>query len=68
MQVAETIDMRGMTSKKKDDILAAIRAQTTHGKYERSTLFGDGSAGKRIADVLASAELRIQKRLAYSAP
>ena len=51
-----------------DDILAAIRAQTTHGKYERSTLFGDGSAGKRIADVLASAELRIQKRLAYSAP
>lgn len=51
-----------------DDILAGIRKQVAHGKYERSTLFGDGSAGKRIADVLASAELRIQKRLAYQAP
>ena len=48
-----------------DDILAAIRKQVAHGKYERSPLFGDGSAGKRIADVLATAELRIQKRLAY---
>jgi hypothetical protein len=48
-----------------DDILRAIRKQVAHGKYERSPLFGDGSAGKRIADVLATAELRIQKRLAY---
>ena len=51
-----------------DDILAAIRTQVAHGKYDRSTLFGDGSAGKRIADILASAELRVQKRLAYSTP
>jgi UDP-hydrolysing UDP-N-acetyl-D-glucosamine 2-epimerase len=48
-----------------DAIEGAIRKQVSHGKYERSTLFGDGSAGKRIADVLATAELRIQKRLAY---
>jgi GDP/UDP-N,N'-diacetylbacillosamine 2-epimerase (hydrolysing) len=48
-----------------DDILRAIRKQVAHGKYERSPMFGDGSAGKRIADVLATAELRIQKRLAY---
>jgi UDP-hydrolysing UDP-N-acetyl-D-glucosamine 2-epimerase len=51
-----------------DDILRAIRKQVAHGKYERSPLFGDGSAGKRIADVLATAELRIQKRLAYPTP
>jgi len=49
-----------------EEILAAMRQQIAHGRYERSTLFGDGFAGKRIADVLASAELRIQKRLAYS--
>lgn len=43
-----------------------IRTQIAHGRYERSMLFGDGSAGKRIADVLASVEPRVQKRLAYS--
>lgn len=48
-----------------DDILGGIRTQVAHGKYERSTLFGDGSAGKRIADVLATAPLSVQKRLAY---
>jgi UDP-hydrolysing UDP-N-acetyl-D-glucosamine 2-epimerase len=47
-------------------IEAAARRQIAHGHYERSMLFGDGFAGKRIADVLASAELRIQKRLAYA--
>lgn len=51
-----------------EDILGAIRTQAAHGKYGRSTLFGDGSAGKRIADVLATAKLRIQKRLAYPTP
>ena len=47
-------------------IEAAARRQMAHGHYERSTLFGDGFAGKRIADVLASAEIRIQKRLVYA--
>lgn len=44
-------------------IADAIRDQTLHGRYERSMLFGDGTAGKRIADVLAVAEPTIQKRL-----
>jgi UDP-hydrolysing UDP-N-acetyl-D-glucosamine 2-epimerase len=48
-----------------EEILAAIRKQVAHGKYERSPLFGDGSAGKRIADLLATAPLSVQKRLAY---
>jgi UDP-hydrolysing UDP-N-acetyl-D-glucosamine 2-epimerase len=47
-------------------IEAAARRQIAHGHYERSALFGDGFAGKRIADVLASADIRIQKRLAYA--
>jgi UDP-hydrolysing UDP-N-acetyl-D-glucosamine 2-epimerase len=49
-----------------DAIEAAARRQIAHGRYERSTLFGDGFAGKRIADVLASADIRIQKRLVYA--
>jgi UDP-hydrolysing UDP-N-acetyl-D-glucosamine 2-epimerase len=51
---------------KAEDILDAIRKQVAHGKYPRNTLFGDGSAGKRIADILATAELHVQKRLRYS--
>ena len=47
-------------------IEAAARRQIAHGHYERSTLFGDGFAGKWIADVLASADIRIQKRLVYA--
>jgi UDP-hydrolysing UDP-N-acetyl-D-glucosamine 2-epimerase len=47
------------------DIVAAIRKQMDHGRYERSNLFGDGKAGRRIADLLATADIRIQKKLAY---
>jgi UDP-hydrolysing UDP-N-acetyl-D-glucosamine 2-epimerase len=47
----------------RDAIAAAIRAQVEHGPYERSTMFGDGNAGRRIADVLAVASPSIQKSL-----
>jgi UDP-N-acetylglucosamine 2-epimerase len=46
-------------------IEAAIRKQLKHGKYPQSKLFGDGTAGKQIADILATAEFRIQKMLSY---
>jgi len=46
-------------------IADAIRAQLAHGRYERSELYGDGTAGQAIADVLASVDAPIQKRLHY---
>ena len=46
-------------------IAAAVRAQIAHGRYERSTLFGDGTAGRKIAEVLARIEGEIQKRITY---
>jgi UDP-hydrolysing UDP-N-acetyl-D-glucosamine 2-epimerase len=46
-------------------ISAAISSQISNGRHSRSELFGDGSAGGKIADILASAEINIQKRLAY---
>ena len=46
-------------------IAAAIAAQIDHGPYDAVELFGDGQAGLRIAEILASAEISIQKRLAY---
>ena len=36
-----------------------------HGRYPPSSLYGDGRAGEQIAAILANAEVRVQKRLAY---
>jgi UDP-N-acetylglucosamine 2-epimerase len=46
-------------------ISAAIRAQDEHGRYSSDLIYGDGSAGKRIADLLAEVPLKVEKRLAY---
>lgn len=48
------------------EIERAIRAQMQHGRYAPSTLFGDGKAGARIAEVLATVDPTVQKRLTYS--
>ena len=47
------------------EIARAVRQQLEHGRYERDTLYGDGHAGKRIADLLAEVPLKREKRLAY---
>jgi UDP-hydrolysing UDP-N-acetyl-D-glucosamine 2-epimerase len=44
-------------------IADAIRVQVSHGPFESSTLFGDGTAGRQIADVLATATPRVQKQV-----
>ena len=49
----------------RDAIGDAIRRQLDHGRYDRSTLFGDGSAGEQISAILAEADVNVQKRLAY---
>lgn len=49
----------------RNEIETAIRSQIEHGRYERDTTFGDGDAGRRIADILATADFKIQKRLTY---
>jgi UDP-hydrolysing UDP-N-acetyl-D-glucosamine 2-epimerase len=51
----------------REAIERAIRDQLAHGRYSRDFMFGDGNAGKGIADVLARADIKIQKRLAYVA-
>ncbi len=47
------------------EIAAAIRAMWDTKERPRDTIYGDGHAGRRIADVLAKAELSIQKILTY---
>ena len=46
-------------------IVDAVRTQIAHGRYKPDHLYGDGQAGGRIADLLATSPLRVQKRLFY---
>jgi len=46
-------------------IFEAVRQHLANGRYPRSTLYGHGDAGQRIADVLTEAPLTIEKRLTY---
>jgi UDP-hydrolysing UDP-N-acetyl-D-glucosamine 2-epimerase len=48
-----------------DAIHAAIERQLANGRYPRSLMFGDGTAGRQIADILAGASFRLEKSLNY---
>lgn len=49
----------------KKEIIDAITMQLEHGKYKPDYIYGDGNAGKRIADILATCEFNVQKRITY---
>jgi UDP-hydrolysing UDP-N-acetyl-D-glucosamine 2-epimerase len=46
-------------------IADAVRRQVAHGPYAPAHIYGDGTAGGRIADVLARTPLHVQKRIQY---
>ncbi len=46
-------------------ILGAIRQHLAHGRYKMDPIYGDGSAGIRIANILATSKVEIQKRITY---
>jgi UDP-hydrolysing UDP-N-acetyl-D-glucosamine 2-epimerase len=46
-------------------IVDAVERQLAHGHYPGVDLYGAGDAGVRIADLLATAPLAIEKRLAF---
>jgi len=48
-----------------DEIFSAMQSQIGHGRYQSSTLYGDGEASQRIADCLTKIAPFIQKRLGY---
>lgn len=49
----------------KEKIKQAIIEQIRHEKYEPDYIYGDGNAGKRIADILATCSLDINKKITY---
>jgi hypothetical protein len=46
-------------------IAGAVREHIRRGRAATDHLYGDGAAGQRIADCLATVELTIEKRLTY---
>jgi UDP-hydrolysing UDP-N-acetyl-D-glucosamine 2-epimerase len=53
------------TACERQAIADAIRRQVAHGPYAMEPIYGDGRAGERIADVLATCQPSIQKRITY---
>ncbi len=49
----------------RERVLTALRAQLAHGRYPSSTIYGDGTAGPKIAECLAEVELTVEKRITY---
>jgi UDP-hydrolysing UDP-N-acetyl-D-glucosamine 2-epimerase len=50
----------------KDAILGAIRQQLEHGRYTMEPIYGDGTAGTQVAEVLAKlGTVNVQKRITY---
>lgn len=58
---SNVIDVDGGTPQ----ILAALKQQITHGPYASEPVYGDGTAGAKIADVLAAKTVEIQKLITY---
>lgn len=52
-------------SHEKDLIKAAIARQVEHGQYAMEPIYGDGNAGQRIADILSTEIVNVQKCITY---
>jgi len=47
------------------EIKKAIQAQIKNGRYQSSEIFGDGFAGRKMAEILASVNLGVNKKLNF---
>ena len=46
-------------------IADAMRKQIAHGPYASEPIYGDGKAGERIAEILSTVRVNVQKRITY---
>jgi UDP-hydrolysing UDP-N-acetyl-D-glucosamine 2-epimerase len=47
------------------EIIEAVQKHLSNGRYSSSSLYGDGKAGERIAQILARVPLTVEKRIRY---
>ncbi len=50
---------------KADAIFEAVKTQLKHGHYVSSDIYGTGNSGKKVAEILAHADLKYTKRLTF---
>ncbi len=50
---------------KRSAIAAAVRERMSRGRFAREPIYGDGHAGERIAEILATVDLGIEKTITY---
>ena len=55
------VDVTNETEK----VFISLISQIEHGPYESEPIYGDGNAGKKIADILSMCSWKIQKRITY---
>ena len=48
-----------------EEVITAIKRQLGNGRYPSMSLYGDGKAGDRIVELLATVPFTIEKRLTY---
>jgi len=48
-----------------NEIFKAIKEQIEHGPYDKNPIYGDGNAGKLIAEILSKKSVIIQKLITY---
>jgi UDP-hydrolysing UDP-N-acetyl-D-glucosamine 2-epimerase len=48
-----------------DAIADAVMQQVRHGRYDSEPIYGDGHAGERIAEILATCSWKLQKQITY---
>lgn len=46
-------------------IVTALRKQLDHGTYGSELIYGDGHAGKKVAEIMATTDANIQKRMTF---
>jgi len=49
----------------REQIVNAIKHQSGNGRYPSDPIYGDGHAGERIANILATCSINLQKRMSY---
>jgi len=49
----------------RDEIMIATKSQIAHGHFHTNPLYGDGNAGEQIAEILARADVSIEKQLTF---
>ncbi len=49
----------------REEIRDAIVRQAGNGRYGRDATYGDGQAGRRIAEIIAAGEVSVQKRITH---